>query len=160
MCCTQYGTTLKVFIFARWPHRFLLSFSLSILPAVRCSFLRCLLHRQRLAGLFCKAWYVTEWSRRRIAIATGRGDSFIFRGGENLPPFSEIGDTDACVCVTSALHHDEVHTRKREGWPQTGFGKSEKERIYFMSSTFPHSSCITNPFPGIKVFSLSVTFNI
>ena len=70
--------------------------------------------------LFCKAWYVTEWSRRRIAIATGREDSFIFRRGENVPPFSEIGDTDArvCVCVTSALHHDEVHTRKR--WMMVG----------------------------------------
>ena len=61
---------------------------------------------------------MTEWSRRRIAIATGREDSFIFRRGENLPPFSEIGDTDACVSVTSALHHDEVHTRKR--WMMVG----------------------------------------
>ena len=92
----------------------------------------------------------------------GKGGQLHFSQGEKtfLPPFSEIGDTDACVCVTSALHHDEVHTRKREGWPQTGFGKSEKERRYFISSTSQHSSCRTNPFPAMKVFSLSVTFNI
>ena len=28
-----------------------------------------------------------------------------------------------------------------------------------MSSTSPHSSCITNPFPAMKVFSLSVTWS-
>ena len=102
MCCTQYGTTLKVFIFARWPHRFLLCFLLSILPAVRCYFLRFLLHRQRLArGLFCKAWYVTEWSRRRIAIATGRENSFIFRRGRKpsfLPFLRSETLMRVCVC--------------------------------------------------------------
>ena len=159
MCCTQYGTTLKVFIFARWPYRFLLCFSLSILPAVRCSFLRCLLHRQRLAGLFCKAWYVTEWSRQRIAIATGREDSFIFRRGRKhsfLPFLRSETLMRVCVCVTSALHHDEVHTRKR--WMMVGRSGRKldlakvKKREDILS---PHSSCKTNPYPAMKVFSLS-----
>ena len=89
-------------------------------------------------------------SRRRIAIATGREDSFIFRRGRK--PSSLFWDRRHwCVCVCHlrspswwGSHTKEMDDgRTRTVAPQTGFGKSEKERRYFISSTSPHSSCKT-----------------